>query len=231
MKTSFWTKLFDLISPRQCVSCGQRLSAEQAVLCLSCRLHLPLTNFAAHATDNRMARMYWGQIAIERAAAYFYYEPKTVSGDIIYALKYYGRQDVAESMGRMVARDFIPSGFFDGIDVLVPVPLTRWRQWQRGYNQSLAIARGMSEVTGIPVEEKALVRTRFTDSQTHQSLEHRRDNVENAFLLRRPDAVRGLHVRLVDDVVTTGSTTVSCARELLKVEGVRISILSLGFTR
>ena len=231
MKTSFWTKLLDLIAPRLCVGCGRRLSAEESVLCPACQLHLTPTDFVLSPLDNRMARLFWGHVPLERAAAYFYYEPKTLAGHIVHAMKYHGRSDVAESLGAMMARDFARHDFFSDIDLLVPVPLTRRRQWQRGYNQSHHIALGIHSVTGIPVESRALRRVRFSESQTHLDIDSRRKNVEGVFRLLDAAAVRGRHVLLVDDVVTSGSTTISCARELLRAEGVRVSVLSLGFTR
>ena len=69
MKTSFWTRLFDLISPRSCPVCGKRLSVNECVLCASCHLHLPLTGFEQSPLDNPMARLFWGQFPVERAAA------------------------------------------------------------------------------------------------------------------------------------------------------------------
>ena len=230
METSFWTKLLDLIAPRHCVSCGKRLSAEETALCPSCRLHLSLTHFFLQPKDNPMARLFWGRMAVEKVVAYFFYEPKTIAGDIIYALKYHGRDDIAENMGATIARQLDREGFFADIDVLVPVPLTRKRRWQRGYNQSLCIAQGISSVTGIPVEQ-ALKRTRFSISQTQLTAEERRNNVEKAFKLQKTEAVRGRHVLLVDDVVTTGSTMLACGHEVLRAEGTKVSILSLGFTR
>jgi predicted amidophosphoribosyltransferase len=92
------------------------------------------------------------------------------------------------------------------------------------------VARGISSVTGVPVEQ-ALKRTRFAGSQTRLRAEERQSNVEGAFRLRRAEAVRGRHVLLVDDVVTTGATMLACGHELLRAEGVKISILSLGLTR
>ena len=119
----------------------------------------------------------------------------------------------------------------EGIDVLVPMPITRRRQWQRGYNQSMEIARGVSSVTGIPISRKAVRRIHFTQSQTEQHAWERLHNVENAFLLSKPDDIQGKHILLIDDIVTTGATTIACGRELAKAPDVRISILALGHTK
>ena len=122
---SFWHRLLNLISPDACVVCGCRLGVEEEVMCTSCNLHLPRTFFAAQGLDNLMARRFWGRIPIERAAALFYYEAGSEVSRIIYQLKYNGRPDIGEVMGRMTAEEFAASGFFEGIDLIIPVPLAQ----------------------------------------------------------------------------------------------------------
>lgn len=243
MRAGFLTRLFDLIAPRTCAVCGCRLSAEESVLCAPCHLHLPLTHFWLSPHDNPMARLFWGQVplaggnpgqrpnSMERAAALFFYEPHAPASRIIYDMKYHGHRNVAEDMGRIAAQTMMDSGFFSGIDVIVPIPLTRRRQWKRGYNQSREMARGVSELTGIPVRTDIAKRVTFGGSQTRRHLWERKENVETAFRLTSPEKASGRHILIIDDVVTTGSTVAACARQLCQAPGVRISVLSLGFTR
>ena len=132
-------------------------------------------------------------------------------------------------MGRQLAYKLSAKGFFEDIDALVPVPLTSDRLRERGYNQSHHIALGIGTVTGIPVYPNILERTQFQVSQTHQNLYERRENVRNAFRLADDRSLSGRHVLLVDDVITTGSTLLACATELLKTPGVRVSIATLGW--
>ena len=134
-------------------------------------------------------------------------------------------------MGRLFAGELSRQGFFEGIDAIIPVPITRRRRWQRGYNQSLEIARGISEVTSLPILKNAVRRTRFDQSQTKKKGWQRLENVADAFQLRQPEAINGRHLLLVDDIVTTGATIRACALELCKAGDVRISVVSLGFTK
>ena len=231
MKTSFWTDLFDLISPRTCAVCGQRLTADENTICVACHLHLPLTHMESNAYDNVRARLFWGVLPVERAAALFYYEPHSEVARLIYDLKYHGQADIGTDLGRMAARQFASSGFFEGIDATVPVPLTRKRKWQRGYNQSEQIARGIGQVTGLPVYTDVVRRKHFNKSQTQNSIWERLENVEEAFLLANGSRIAGKHLLVVDDIVTTGATIKACAKELCKAGGVKISILSLGLTK
>ena len=231
MRISFLTRLFDLISPRLCTVCGERLSVTEEVLCGKCNLHLPRTGFQRDPQENIMAKMFWGQIPIERATALFYYEAHAKTANIIYELKYKNHPEIGETMGRMMARELQRSDFFDGIDGIVPVPLAKKRQRQRGYNQSTEIAIGVSEITNLPIYNKVVKRNTFSGSQTSKGRWERNENVENVFELLDGDSIRGKHLLIIDDVVTTGATIIACAKEISKAEGVRFSVLSLGFAK
>ena len=231
MKLSFWTKLFDFISPRLCVICGNRLLPSQSVLCSHCMMHLPLTDHYLSPLDNPLARLFWGLFPIEKASALFFYEPKADTKELIYDLKYRGYPEIGQEMGALMARRYQKTGFFDGIDAIVPVPLTRWRQWKRGYNQSAMIAHGIREVTGLPILKKVLVRTAFHGSQTKKGVWERKENVSDVFRLVHPEQITGKHILLIDDIITTGATITACAEELCKAEGVRISVLALAQTK
>lgn len=223
--------MFNLISPKQCVMCGCRLAASEDVICTSCNIDLPRTNFSAKPYDNDMAKLFWGRIPIERAAALFYYRAHSDASRIIYSMKYFDHPEVGELMGRMAAVEFASNGFFDGIDVVVPVPLARKRQRERGYNQSLEIARGVGEITKLPVDGKAVRRKSFKGSQTKMDRWQRNDNVRDVFMLKHGEGLAGKHILIVDDVVTTGATVISCAEEIMKCGDVKFSVMSLGFTK
>ena len=113
-----------------------------------------------------MAKLFWGQIPIERAAAFFYYESHSNTANIIYKLKYKSHPEIGPVMGRKVAVEFQRDHFFDGIDGIVPIPLAKKRFRQRGYNQSEEIAKGINEITGIPIYTGMVKRTVFKGSQT-----------------------------------------------------------------
>ena len=228
---SFWSSLLDLISPRTCVVCGQRLSVSEETICSKCNLHLPRTGFQQDPYENIMAKMFWGQIPIERATALIYYEPHAETANILYEMKYKNHPEIGEVMGRLMARELQMSNFFEGIDGIIPVPLAKKRQRQRGYNQSHELAKGISEITGLPIYNKVVRRTVFEGSQTSLGRWERNENVEQVFELKDAPTVQGKHLLIVDDVVTTGATVIACAKELCKAGGVRISVLSLGLAK
>lgn len=220
----------DLISPRLCVVCGNRLAVTEETLCSKCYLHLPRTDFANDLYENVMAKLFWGQIKLEKATALFYYEPHAETAQILYELKYKNHPEIGVVMGRMMAKELMKSGLFEDIDALVPMPLAKKRERERGYNQSLELAKGVSEVTGLPIANLVIRRTKFVGSQTKRGRWERNENVEHVFELV-DDNISDQHLLLIDDVVTTGATVIACAKEMQKASNVRISVLALGFAK
>lgn len=228
---NFVSRLFDLLAPRSCVVCGARLTTGEDTLCATCNLHLPRTGFAADTEDNELCRVFWGRLPVERCGALFYYSAGSASSRLILSLKYMRRPDVGIALGRMMAREYQAAGFFNGIDAILPVPLATNRLRQRGYNQSQMIADGVHEITALPVIDRALRRETFLESQTQKNRWERADNVENIFRLTHPELLKGRHLLLIDDVVTSGATLCACGQEALKAGDVRLSILTLGFSK
>lgn len=221
--------LLDWIYPRQCLMCGRHLTVEERHICLSCLMDLPRTTFHLHP-ENFMEERFRGLFPLERTAALFLYEKGAAVCNIIYSLKYHDQPDIGVFFGRLLAWDILDSGFFEGIDCIIPVPLAPGRLRERGYNQAAMIARGVSSKTGIPVLETHLVRTRENPTQTRQSVRGRFENAERLFEVRHPEELAGKHVLLVDDVVTTGATIRACADALMTCPDIRFSVLSLGCT-
>lgn len=231
MKTSWWTRLLDFISPRQCVVCGNRLSPTERSICSVCMLHLPRTTYQFTPDDNPMAQLFWHLTPVERAASLIFYEPHSETAQIVYQLKYGNRPDIGEDMGRLMAVEMQYGRFFDGIDVLVPVPLSSKRLRQRGYNQSEQLASGIREITGLPVITKAIKRKKFVQSQTQLRRHERQENVSDMFQLKDETLLRNKHILLIDDICTTGATLTACIDVIKRIEGIRISVLTFGFTK
>ena len=225
------TRILDFISPRLCVVCGHRLAPTERSLCSVCLFHLPRTDFHQKPLDNPMAQLFWGLAPIEKAAALFYYHPHSETAQLVYRLKYNNRPDIGEDMGRMMANELQATDFFSDIDVLLPVPLASKRRRQRGYNQSEQLAIGISDITHLPIVSKVLRRKHFQQSQTTLNRWQRQENVTDTFQLKEEHLLQGKHVLLIDDICTTGATLIACANVLKDIEDIRISVLTLGFTK
>lgn len=230
--TEYIVRFINLIAPKQCVVCGNRLAVSEDVVCSICNLHMPRTYFSKKPYENDMAKLFWGQIKIEKAAALFFYEPHSEMSRIILSLKYLDHPETGELMGRMLAEEARRDGFFDDIDLIIPIPLTKKRQRKRGYNQSAEIARGINEITKIKIAEKAVIRKSFKSSQTKMNRWQRQANVQDVFTIGKESDLTNKHILLIDDVVTTGSTIISCAQTLAEhYSNIKFSVLSLGFTK
>ena len=134
-----------------------------------------------------------------------------VAREAVHAFKFRGRRALAAPLAALLAEidaTALPAGV---PEVLVPVPLHPRRERERGFNQARLLAHRLGRSWGVPCSD-ALARARATLPQAELSAEARRDNVRGAFALRRRSEVAGRHVALVDDVLTTGSTVLACAR-------------------
>ncbi|MFT4221838.1 ComF family protein [Dysgonomonas sp.] len=226
MKNIFHSFL-GLFFPDLCVVCRDRLIDAEQHICTDCLLLLPKTNFHLQP-DNRLEQLFAGRIPFERAAAFAYFIKGGSLQQIIHELKYKQNPDIGYFMGKLSGDNIKGSDFISSVDLLVPVPLHPKRQRERGYNQSLKICEGLSAITGIPVNTETLVRTVNNPSQTKNSRFDRWTNVEDIFSLADRDTFGNKHILLVDDVITTGSTIESCAKEILKSDESKISIFAIG---
>lgn len=143
----------------------------------------------------------------------------SVARDVLLKLKYARRlghaQPIAAAMRRLMPED---------ADLILPVPLARWRLWSRGYNQAGLIAASLARSSAVAVRHDLLVRTRATPVLRGLGFAARQRAVAGAFAVRYPAALAGRHVVLIDDVFTTGATTGGCAA-VLEAAGARVTTL------
>ena len=214
--------ILNLFYPRVCAACGETLLKDEETVCLKCRYLLPKTGYELNP-DNPLAQAFYGRVKFHAVTVCFFFAKTGKVQHIIHQLKYKGNKEAGVFLGQQLGETIKDAPQFQGIDYLIPVPLHPKRERQRGYNQSLMIARGIHEVTGIPIGDKYLVRTAYTETQTHKTAEQRFKNVKDIFVVRFPEELNGKHVLLIDDVLTTGATLESCAHQLETVPGITIS--------
>lgn len=196
-------------------------------LCINCQLELPRTHYE-HTPDNLLMQHFMEWPEVIRATAYFYYHKEGRYSNLIHHLKYYDHPETGTYLGRMAAKELALSGFFEGIDLIVPVPLSKKKRRKRGYNQCDYIAQGISEITGIAKNCNCIERVINTDTQTRKGQSERWKNTEGIFNITDYASLRGKHILIVDDVATTGATIHACISALLTVPDVRISVFALA---
>jgi ComF family protein len=198
------------------------------LICTECFVVIPRTNYH-FIEDNPVAQLFWGRCLIEKAAAFSYYNKGSRIRKLIHNMKYNGIREIGYDLGRLYGLSLKTSGFINDIDIIIPVPLHPVKKRIRGFNQSETISMGIADATHLPVDLKSLARVLVSATQTKRSRYERWTNVEGIFQVLDSQTIMGKHVLLVDDVITTGSTIESCTNELLKIEGVKVSVVALAF--
>lgn len=250
--------LADLILPRICVVCGQKLTLDEEHICRWCRDDMPLTRFWLlkhnpmadkfnEAIQKELERQWRAHERYAYAVALFFFNEDADYKRIPYRIKYEGDMRAGKHFGKVLGEHISKAEWFKDIDAIIPVPLHWRRKFKRGYNQAEVIARGISEATGIPIRTDILKRRRNTKTQINLDIPQKASNVQGAFSVAQADNLRHtmqidgqrhtmqidvlLHILLVDDVFTSGATLHACFLALRSVfpPAVRISIATLGF--
>ena len=216
-----------LFYPRLCAGCQTALVKGEEVLCIGCLSDLPKTGFEK-ISDNPVSQLFWGRAEIKLATSFCTFDKGGIMQHLMHQLKYKGGQEVGEKLGQLLGSEMLKSAPYLEVELLIPVPLHPKRERKRGYNQSAEIGKGMSEAMGIPLLSGNLIRNHYSASQTNKGRFDRWENVKELFSLKNPDILKGKHILLVDDVVTTGATLEACAQVLLKVPGTIVSIATIA---
>jgi len=223
--------LFDMIGfffPVYCPVCKLPMYVPGQFICLKCELGMPKTNFTKDK-DNPVSQIFWGRVQIEGATSLFRFEKGSKYQSLMHLLKYKGRQAIGIFLGKLLGLEIKESPFCN-VDYIIPVPLHIQKEKQRGYNQSEIIARGISLITGIPINTRVIYRKKYTESQTRKNRYERWENMENVFCLcDHSESFTNSTFLLVDDVITTGSTLEACSTILLSIPGSRLFIATIAY--
>ena len=205
-------------------------------LCEQCVSSLPRTE-QAELRENSTEMALWGDVHsraaakrvmhLDHAAAFLFYEKEHPIQSAIHKMKYADQPMIGYWLGRQAAMEMQYADFFDEIDLIIPMPLHPKRLRERGYNQAEYIAKGISEVTGIPVDATHVTRARNTPKQALQRGEGRKANVAEAFAVNHPEQLYHKHILVVDDLITTGETMRSCLKAMKKFRGATFSVFAL----
>jgi len=221
--------MMQLAFPHVCEGCGTDVLDADHHLCLRCLDALPGTNYHMYP-NNPIEKIFWGRLPLVSASAQYYFTKQSLIQHLMHELKYKGNRDLGRYLGRLMVQALASSNRFQSIDMVVPLPLHASKEKKRGYNQAAILCEGLTETWKRPVQKDLVYRLKATESQTKKNRLERWQNVEHLFALRDQAAVRGHHVLLVDDVITTGATLEACGRALLSEESCRLSIATLCFS-
>ncbi len=217
--------LLRLLYPPQCLGCGASVSEAHVPLCAPCVRRLERPDPEAVLAHVRQLP---GGEPVASAQALWAFDTGGVVQRVQHSLKYGNRPAQGRTLGRWM-RHLFPAAH-TGERLVVPIPLHRTRQLERGYNQSALLAEGLADALGASYQE-ALQRTRATASQTRLSRKQRQANVADAFAARSPQTLTGATIYLIDDVLTTGATLTAAAAALHTAEVAAVHVATLAFAR
>ena len=217
-----------VISPRVCRVCGQSLAADEDVMCLECFVNLPRANI--HRDDfNAIHERLGHKACVDKAGAWYLYKRNSPYAQMLVDAKYRDLPRLAYKLGRMCAQELQPDGFFDGIEMIVPMPMHWYKRLKRGYNQAVEIARGIADVTGLEVCQ-ALKAARSHGVQSRNTRDERYEKIRDTLEVPKPELIAGRSVLFVDDIITTGASASEGARILAEAQPRRLNVLCIGLT-
>jgi len=233
----------DFFIPPLCIVCNGTLSDDRNGgggdwLCPSCVDALSKNHFSRDAcprcAGNRLKRECACEFAYDFPfeRVYCIYDYDDTLSVIAKHIKYFGKSGLAKRIG-IIGATLIPSNFFYGADMVIPVPLHRAKLRKRGYNQAEYFARGVLAGQNLNpniLRNDLLSRVKNTETQTLLSKEERLENLAGAFAVngQAADGLAGARVVLVDDIFTTGATTEACAMALLGAGCASVVVLAMG---
>ena len=234
----FWRALIDFFFPRKCPLCGKFVAKNSPDRpCPSCLAQMkfffhpycPRCGLGFHTTlgeDHLCSRCLTEHWDFARARSLGPYEGLMV--EAISRFKFRGISRMAKPLGNLLADYQDPEFPLAEFDLILSVPLHPQRLRERGFNQSLLLARRISQVHSIPLDGTALQRIRHTRPQTELSGAERQKNIRGAFTVKKSALISGKRILLIDDVFTTGATVQECSKALLRAGAKQVDVLTLA---
>lgn len=214
-----------LFFPDLCEGCNRSLVADESVLCLHCKQLLPRTGYH-DIPENESAMRLAGRVPYRYGTSFAYFTEKGLLQHLLHGLKYKGKKKTGIFLGTEFAAELNTTSWIREVDLIVPIPLHAKKERERGFNQSFVVAAALGKYLQIPVAEKGLVRVRHTESQTQKTRLERLQNVSGAFQLNI--AIKGKHVLLIDDVLTSGATLEAAAMAILEAGAAGVSFATIA---
>ncbi len=208
-------EMWRLIAPRYCTVCGCRIEQESVKICRSCREDMPRTRFALTPDNPLSQRCRDIDPRIVHASALLFYRGGSPWRRLIHRFKYHGNIHLGDLFGELLGQELIQSPIYQDIDFVVAIPLHPIRHFGRGFNQCHSIGRAVAREMGVKFRLHLLRRTRYNTPQVGLKHQDRWQNTENLFGVVDAEAFANRSVLLIDDVFTTGATTISCAQSIL----------------
>ena len=210
-----------------CEACNNVLVDNELVVCTKCRHDLPVTNFHFNDADN-VKKVVYGRVKLVQATALLHFSKRGVVQQMLHNLKYRGHQDISGFLGRWLGAELKTIEAYKQVDVVVPVPLYKTKLRQRGYNQVEQFGKAIAKALNADYSDEVLIKTKSTKTKVFEGRLSRWNDDRAVFAISDTQSLRGKHILLVDDIITTGATVEACATELLKIDNIKLSLATMA---
>jgi ComF family protein len=205
----------DLAYPEVCRAClkTEIRTPELSLICTDCITRIIYTKqWSNH--DNMLYKRLREHLRIDKAASLMIYEELSVAQNLLHNFKYKKLTEIGHHFGEILANRMVEHKWHEGIDCIVPIPMTKSKERLRGFNTAQILSEEISAKTNLPIVKDALIKTKNTVSQTQMGKKAREENATLLFKIQNKSAIQKKHVMLVDDIITTGSTISDAGIEL-----------------
>jgi ComF family protein len=219
--------LLNLFFPKVCLACNTHLADNETYACTTCRHELPLTNYHLEYND-AIKKMLYGRVKLINATSLLHFSKKGIVQELLHNLKYRGHEDVGLFLGQWLGQELSQLEAYKTIDVVIAVPLHRSKLRSRGYNQVTKFGQEIAKALNVPYNESVLQKTTATKTQVFKNRLKRFIDAETLFSLSEHKSLKGQHILLVDDIITTGATIEACVNVLLKIDDITLSVATMA---
>jgi len=216
-----------VLLPQVCFGCNAHLIRGEYQLCTFCRNNLPLTDYS-FAKENPIDRIFYGRTDIKKASSFLFFTENGIVKQLIHHLKYKNQEQIGSFLGDWYGQILKNDDSLGDIDAVIPVPLHRKKLNKRGYNQVEKFAERLAYHLNANYVDEILVKTANTKTQTTKGRIGRWQGDKALYTLSDTIYFKNKNVLLVDDVITSGATMETCAKALLKTEGISVQITSMA---
>jgi ComF family protein len=218
-----------LLFPNACVVCNATLHKDLNTLCVACSDDLPEAPMFFN-TPSSVQKMFYGRLALEYGVALLTFEKKGTTQKLMHQLKYRGDEQISGYLGEWMAYKILKTDWHNTITAVVPVPIHPKRKKKRGYNQVTQFGKAIAAALNVPYKDEILIKTGITKTQVFKKRIARWGQLDNTLTIADFSSLKGQHVLLVDDIITTGATIEACGAKLLEIEGLKLSVASMAIT-
>jgi ComF family protein len=223
---NFLSEFLDFLSPRFCLSCNSKVSTSDIFICPNC--FSSISKLTEDELKVEFNRKFSSTGYIDDYTSLFNFEEEGTLQELIHQLKYNNKFRIGNFLGSLLAKEKKEILQSWNADLIIPIPLFHLKKVERGYNQADYIAKGLSKQLKIKFSTSVSKRVKNTISQTKLTSLERKNNMQNAFKIKRPKLLIGKNIIIVDDVITTGTTVLELAKILKENGAAKVYSLSVA---